>query len=107
MDSKSAHSKNLRVAFVICRDDTQLVLSPSGEIKVNASDFALRVIFEKSKNENQGNCWNSLIVPNTTAWLEMTGATVLKVSEIGQSAAELLNRIRRQEEGSETQAPDT
>lgn len=37
----------------------------------------------------------------------MTGATVLKVSEIGQSAAELLNRIRRQEEGSETQAPDT
>lgn len=49
-----------------------------------------RVIIEKSINENQGNCWNNLIVPMTTAWLEMTNAKVQKLSEIGQSAAEPL-----------------
>ncbi len=42
-------------------------------------------------NENQENCWNNLIVPMTTAWLEMTGAKVKKLSEIGQSAAEPLS----------------
>ena len=57
-----------------------------------------RVIFEKSRNENPENCWNNLIVPITTAWLETAGANVIKIWEIGQSAAEpLLN-----EEGSET-----
>lgn len=57
-----------------------------------------RVILEKSGNENLGNCWNSLIVPMTTAWLETTGAKVIKLSEIGQSAAEPLSNA----EGSET-----
>lgn len=57
-----------------------------------------RAIIEKSMNENRGNCWNTLIVPMTTAWLETTSAKVIKLWEIGQSAAEpLLN-----EEGSET-----
>ena len=57
-----------------------------------------RVILEKSGNENFENCWNTLIVPITTAWLETTSAKVIKIWEIGQSAAEpLLN-----EEGSET-----
>lgn len=64
-----------------------------------------RVIFEKSKNENQGNCWNNLIVPMTTAWCENTGANVLKLSEIGQSAAEPL-QPKSYGEGSETCAPD-
>jgi len=50
-----------------------------------------RVIIEKSVNENQENCWNNLIVPMTTAWLETTNAKVQKLSEIGQSAAESLN----------------
>lgn len=49
-----------------------------------------RVILEKSGNENLGNCWNSLIVPMTTAWLETTGAKVIKILEISQSAAESL-----------------
>lgn len=54
-------------------------------------------------NENRGNCWNTLIVPMTTAWLETTSAKVIKLWEIGQSASEpLLN-----EEGSETYAHDT
>ena len=34
------------------------------------------VIIEKSINENQGNCWNSLRVPLTTAWLETVSANV-------------------------------
>jgi hypothetical protein len=58
----------------------------------------LRVIFEKSKIENIENCWNSLRVPMTTAWLETTSAKVVKLWEIGRSAAELPNK----EEGSET-----
>lgn len=31
------------------------------------------------------------MVPTTTAWLETTNAKVIKLSEIGQSAAETLN----------------
>ena len=49
-----------------------------------------RVIIEKSMNENCGNCWKILIVPMTTAWLETTSAKVIKLWEIGQSAAEPL-----------------
>lgn len=56
-----------------------------------------RVILEKSKNENAENCWKTLIVPLTTAWLETTSAKVIKIAEIGQSAAE-----PRPGEGSET-----
>lgn len=49
-------------------------------------------------NGNSANCWNSLIVPMTTTWLETTNVKVIKLWEIGQSAAKpLLN-----EEGSET-----
>lgn len=51
--------------------------------------------------ENAENCWNSLIVPMTTAWLETTSAKVIKLSEIGQPAAEPLNG-NSHEEGSET-----
>ena len=50
-----------------------------------------RVVLEKSNNENIENCWNNLIVPMTTAWLETTSAKVIKLSKIGQSAAETLN----------------
>jgi hypothetical protein len=60
-----------------------------------------RVIWEKSQNENHENCWNSLIVPITTTWLETTSVKVIKIWEIGQSAAELLKQ-KCQEEGSET-----
>lgn len=52
----------------------------------------------KDNNENFENCWNNLIVPMTTTWLETANVKVIKLWEIGQSAAEpLLNG-----EGSET-----
>ena len=51
----------------------------------------MRVVLEKSNSENIENCWNNLIVPMTTTWLETTSAKVIKLSEIGQSAAETLN----------------
>lgn len=60
-----------------------------------------RVIWEKSQNENHGNCWNTLIVPITTTWLETTNVKVIKIWEIGQSAAEPLKQ-ECNEEGSET-----
>ena len=57
-----------------------------------------RVIIEKSMNENSVNCWNNLIVPMTTTWLETANVKVIKIWEIGQSAAKPLSK----EEGSET-----
>jgi hypothetical protein len=60
-----------------------------------------RVIIEKSMNENIENCWNNLRVPMTTAWLETTSAKVIKLWEIGQSAAEPLKE-QSYGEGSET-----
>lgn len=75
-----------------------LVISREAHGKLHLYLDQQRVIFEKSRNENPENCWNNLIVPITTAWLETTCANVIKIWEIGQSAAEpLLN-----EEGSET-----
>lgn len=59
-----------------------------------------RVALEKSRDENWENCWNILRASITTAWLETTGAKVLKIWEIGQSAAE-----HRTDEGSETMYP--
>lgn len=60
-----------------------------------------RVILEKSGIENIENCWKTLIAPMTTAWLETTSAKVIKLWEIGQSAAEPLNE-KSYGEGSET-----
>lgn len=75
-----------------------MVIDISSHSKLHQHLVTQRVIIEKSMNENPGNCWDSLIAPMTTAWLETTGAKVIKLWEIGQSAAEpLLN-----EEGSET-----
>lgn len=56
-----------------------------------------RVIWEESQNENQVNCWDSLRVAQTKAWLETTGAKVLKLSELANQQPSLLK-----EEGSET-----
>jgi len=55
-------------------------------------------MLEKSSNENGVNCWNNLIVPITTTWLETTNVKVIKIWEIGQSAAKPLESG----EGSET-----
>lgn len=50
-----------------------------------------RVIIEKSVNENAENCWKTLIVPMTTTWLETASVKVVKLWEIGQSAADAPN----------------
>jgi hypothetical protein len=60
-----------------------------------------RVIFEQSKNENPENCWNNLIIPLTTTWLEITGVKVIKLEELGQSASEPAPD-KAVQEGSET-----
>lgn len=57
------------------------------------------------------NCWNILRDQLTTAYLEINSANVIKITDIGRSAAEPLNSnniyIFVEEEGSETmyQAP--
>lgn len=67
-----------------------MVISRSNHGKLHKFLDDQRVILEKSGNENLGNCWNNLIIPMTTAWLETTGAKVIKLWELGQSAAEPL-----------------
>ena len=81
-----------------------ILLSRHMHVKLHNYLGDQRVILEKSGNENLGNCWNTLIAPMTTAWLEMTNAKVIKLWEIGQSAAEPLSE-KSYEEGSETYAP--
>ena len=87
--------------------DNLLLMPRSFHSKLHSYLDNVRVIFEKSNNENQGNCWDNLRVPLTTTWLETTCVTVQKLSEIGQSAAEPLKQVTCHEEGSETSAPDT
>lgn len=64
-----------------------IVLSRSKHGKLHIFLQYQRVILEKSSSENGVNCWNSLIVPITTTWLETAGVKVIKIWEIGQSAA--------------------
>lgn len=69
-------------------------------------------LLSKDNNSNLENCWNILRDQLTTAYLETRTANVIKITDIGQSAAEPLNInniyiFDIQEEGSETmyQAP--
>ena len=71
--------------------DNLMIMSRSAHGKLHWYLNEQRVIVEKSTNENPGNCWNNLIVPMTTVWLETTNTNVIRISEIGQSAAELLS----------------
>ena len=41
-----------------------------------------KVIYEKSLDKHSVNCWNILRVDQTTAWLEMTSAKVIKLIEL-------------------------
>lgn len=63
-------------------------------------------LLNKFNSSNLENCWNNLRDQLTTTWLEMTGVNVIKITDIGQSAAEPLNEnyvyIFSNEEGSET-----
>lgn len=61
----------------------------------------------KSSSSNLENCWNILRGQLTTTYLETKDVKVLKITDIRQSAAELLNEdyiyiFDSQEEGSET-----
>lgn len=83
-----------------------MVLSRSTHGKLHVFLGMQRVILEKSSIENFENCWEALIAPMTTAWLETAGAKVEKLWEIGQSAAEPL-MSRGDGEGSETMHEDS
>ena len=83
-----------------------LVISRKMHGRLHAFLDLQRVILEKSSNENFENCWNTLIAPMTTAWLETTCAKVEKLWEIGRSAAEPLT-MKIYEEGSETMHEDS
>lgn len=75
-----------------------IVLSRSEHTSLHQYLDRQRALLERSNNGNTENCWETLIVPITTTWLETANVKVIKIWEIGQSAAEpLLN-----EEGSET-----
>lgn len=84
-DPKNNHITNLVV----------LTRSTHGKLHKYLDDQ--RALLEKSGVVNSENCWNTLIAPMTTAWLETTSAKVKKLWEIGQSAGE-----RRTGEASET-----
>lgn len=61
----------------------------------------------KGSSSNLENCWNTLRDQLTTAYLETKSANVIKITDIGQSAAEPLNKeniyiFDLQEESSET-----
>lgn len=63
-------------------------------------------LFKKLDSSNLENCWDNLRGQLTTTWLETTGVNVVKITDIGQSAAEPLNEnniyVFLCEEGSET-----
>ena len=60
----------------------------------------------KNNSSNLENCWNILRDQLTTTWLETMNVKVIKITDIGKSAAEPLNEdiIYKfsNEEGSET-----
>lgn len=75
-----------------------IVLSRSKHVALHRFLNMQGALMQGCINGNSENCWNSLIVPMTTTWLETTNVKVIKLWEIGQSAAEPLSN----EEGSET-----
>lgn len=65
-----------------------------------------RSLWLKNQSKYDENCWETLRDHLTTAWLETTSAKVIKLGDIGQSAAEPLNDEMSQEEGSEAMYVD-
>jgi len=59
-----------------------------------------RSLWLKGQSKYSENCWDTLRIRLTTAWIEMSGAKVKKLNEIGQSAAEPL-KFNNNGEGSE------
>lgn len=84
-----------------------LVISRKDHLKLHTLLRIERVIFEKSKNENPVNCWDTLRVQITTTWLETANVNVIKISEIGQSAAKPLNSEKNMRKVQRLTAQDT
>lgn len=74
-----------------------MILSRSNHTKLHHFLGVQRVIWEKSQNEKDVNCWEAMRVMQTTAWLEITGAKVIKLHEFGNQQPSSLTG-----EGSET-----
>lgn len=66
-----------------------VVMSRQAHVKLHSFLNRQRALLERSNKGNAENCWNNLIVPMTTTWLETANVKVQKLWEIGQSAAEL------------------
>ena len=71
--------------------DNLIVLSRSKHAALHTYLRTQGAILSKGNIENLENCWNNLRGQITTTWLETTGVNVVKISDIGQSAAEPLN----------------
>ena len=67
-----------------------IVLSRGKHVALHRYLNAQGALMQECVNGNGENCWNSLIVPMTTTWLETANVKVIKLWEIGQSAAEPL-----------------
>ena len=74
-----------------------LIMSKSDHTRLHVFLLDQRVILEKSGNENPENCWKTLIVLQTTTWLETAGVMVVKLKELGNQQPSSLTG-----EGSET-----
>jgi hypothetical protein len=88
---------------VVNKSDLILYYATMNNKIKNNKKRIIRVILEQSRNENTENCWKPLIAQLTKTWLETTGVNVIKIAEIGQSAAERLKHNKKcKGEGSET-----
>jgi len=82
------------------------LISRKNHAKLHAFLRKQRSLLGKLNSSNLENCWKTLRNQLTTTWLEITGVNVIKIIDIGQSAAEPLNKeyiyTFDLEEGSET-----
>lgn len=62
--------------------DNLMVMSRSLHGRLHVFLRSQRAVLEQSNIVNEENCWEDLIAPITTAWLETTSANVIKISEI-------------------------
>jgi len=69
-----------------------MIISYSNHAKLHRFLETQWSLFRKLNNSNSENCWDILRGQLTTAWLEMTNVNVIKIIDIGQSAAEPLNK---------------
>lgn len=70
--------------------DNLIVMTIRDHSKLHNFLWRERSLWLKDQSKYSENCWKTLRVRLTTAWIEMSNAKVIKLSEIGQSAAEPL-----------------